>query len=140
MVNSRPGILILGHVIHVTACSPALLCCFTHPYHLFLYSLKSLICAPLPFFSDGAFLCRYHMLLAWVSFTPCVFCPCVHHSFLRTSVAFLLLLETFRFLHFPLLVHPSAQERLGVFPVFWLLFLACSCCLYQCWFPRLLLL
>lgn len=39
------------------------------------------------------------------------------------------LLETFRFLHFPLLAHPSAQERLGVFPVFWLLYLACPRCL-----------
>jgi hypothetical protein len=44
-------------------------------------------------------------------------------------LAFLLLLETFHFLHFPLLVHPSAQARLGVFPVFWLLYLACFCCL-----------
>ena len=97
------------------------------PVPLIFRLLRSLLCALLPFFlvvaSSADTICSGLDLLH----TVCVFCPCVHHSFLRTSAAFpLFLLETFRFLHFPLLVHPSAPESLGVFPGFWLLYLACS--------------
>lgn len=111
-------------MIHDPARSPVWLYCFIYPCHLFLYSLNSFICVPLMLFSDNVFLCFCHMLLAWVSFTPCVFCPCILYSFLRTSVALFLFLETSCFLHFPLLIHPSAQEIQGVFPVFWLLYWA----------------
>lgn len=100
------------------------------PIPLIFRLLKSRLCALLPFFlvvaSSADAICSGLDFLHAV----CVFCPCVHHSFLRTSAAFpLFLLETFRFLHFPLLVRPSAQARPGVFPGFWLLYLACPCCL-----------
>lgn len=104
--------------------------------------LRRLLCALLPFSlvvaSSADAICSGLDFLH----TVCVFCPCVHHSFLRTSAAFsLFLLETFRFLHFPLLVHPSAQARLGVFPGFWWLYLAvpaaCSWCRFSCLLPLL---
>lgn len=64
-------------------------------------------------------------MLLWLGFHSHQVCvrecvcvlPCVYHSFLRASAAFLLLIKTFRFLFFPLLVHPSVQARLGAFPV-----------------------
>lgn len=85
------------------------------PIPFILIILKSLLCVPLLFFSGGVFLYGYHML--WLGFRPqhvCVFCPCVHHSFLRTSMAFPLFFpRDFPFPSLPTSCSPICSKKTG---------------------------
>lgn len=122
------------HVIHTDAgagyCAPTYSPArvpWSHTQATYFYALEKPSSCSSAVFPERAFLCWHHT--PWLGFHVCI-SPLCNHSFLWTSGAFpLFLLKPFRFLHFPLPTHPSAPQRLGVFPVFRLLYIACSCCL-----------